>query len=40
MERLIYQNKLFAPYEYSDENEFEKVILEHVTVSLGRSLCS
>jgi hypothetical protein len=35
MERLIYQNKVFAPYEYSDEDEFEKVILEHANDIFG-----
>lgn len=35
MERLIYQNKVFGPYEYSDEDEFEQVILEHANDIFG-----
>jgi hypothetical protein len=35
MERLIYQNKVFDPYEYSNEDEFERVILEHANDIFG-----
>ena len=35
MERLIYQDKIFVPLEYSNEEEFEKVILDHDTDIFG-----
>ncbi len=35
MERLIYQNKLFEPYEFNDENEFEKSIIENTSDIFG-----
>jgi hypothetical protein len=35
MERLIYQDKVFMPYEYSDEAEFEEIILEHANDIFG-----
>lgn len=35
MERLIYQDKVFMPYEYSDEAEFEEIILQHAADIFG-----
>lgn len=35
MERIIYDDKLFILYEYSEENEFEKHVIQHTNEIFG-----
>ncbi|MCJ7650313.1 MAG: hypothetical protein MUP85_17015 [Candidatus Lokiarchaeota archaeon] len=35
MERIIVEEKLFTSYEYSEENEFEKHVIEHANEIFG-----
>ena len=35
MDRLSYEGKIFKPYQYTEENEFEKDVFEHANEIFG-----